>query len=91
MVDPDGLLAGLTKRVLESAPEVAMTEHLGYKTHQSSTSERDRNETRSETVLTKVCAPQIDIPRDGEWTSKPKIVHKQQRAGWTGSTRSPSG
>ena len=30
LVGPGGLLAGLTKRVLESALEAEMTEHVGY-------------------------------------------------------------
>ena len=33
LVGPGGLLAGLTKRVLESVLEAEMTEHVGYGPH----------------------------------------------------------
>ena len=33
LVGPGGLLAGLTKPVLETALEAEMTEHLGYELH----------------------------------------------------------
>ena len=32
-VGPDGVLTGLTKRVLEAGLEAEMTEHLGYDKH----------------------------------------------------------
>ena len=88
LVGPDGLLAGLTKRVLETALEAEMTEHLGYDKHQPSTSENARNGTRSKTVLTEVGAVQIDVPRDREGSFQPKIVRTSGNVGWTGSTRS---
>ncbi|WP_211217997.1 transposase, partial [Humibacter albus] len=56
LVGPDGLLAGLTKRVLETALEAEMTEHLGYDKHQPRTRENARNGSRSKTVLTEVGA-----------------------------------
>jgi len=34
IVGPGGLLAGLTKRLLERAMEVELTDHLGYEPHQ---------------------------------------------------------
>lgn len=79
LVGPDGLLAGLTKRVLETALEAEMTEHLGYDKHQLSTGENARNGVRSKTVLTEVGAVQIDVPRDREGSFQPKIVKKRQR------------
>jgi len=33
LVRPDGLLSGLTKRVLETALEEELTDHLGYEPH----------------------------------------------------------
>jgi type III secretion system FlhB-like substrate exporter len=36
LVGPDGLLSQLTKRVLEAALEVEMTDHLGYGKHDRS-------------------------------------------------------
>jgi transposase-like protein len=79
LVGPDGLLAGLTKRVLETALEAEMTEHLGYDKHQPRTRENARNGSRSKTVLTEVGAVQIDVPRDREGSFQPKIVKKRQR------------
>lgn len=49
-----GLLAQLTKLVLESALEGEMTAHLGYDKHERvEGSDNARNGTRSKTVLTK--------------------------------------
>lgn len=79
LVGPGGLLAGLTKTVLETALEVEMAEHLGYEKHQASDSGNARNGTRSKTVLTEVGAVQIDVPRDREGSFQPKIVRKWQR------------
>ena len=79
LVGPGGLLAGLTKTVLETALEVEMAEHLGYEKHQASDSGNARNGTRSKTVLTEVGAVQIDFPRDREGSFQPKIVRKRQR------------
>jgi putative transposase len=56
LVGPGGLLAGLTKTVLETALEVEMTEHLGYDKHEQAgrNGENSRNGTRSKTVLTPI-------------------------------------
>lgn len=79
MVGPDGLLNGLTKRVLETALEAEMTEHLGHEKHQQAESGNIRNGTRSKTVLTEVGAVEIEVPRDREGSFEPKIVKKRQR------------
>lgn len=79
LVGPDGLLNGLTKRVLETALEAEMSEHLGYEKHAVSTSENARNGTRSKTVLTEVGPVEIDVPRDRAGSFEPKIVKKRQR------------
>ena len=56
LVGPGGLLAGLTKRVLEAGLEVEMDEHLGYAKHavEGRNHGNSRNGTRSKTVLTEV-------------------------------------
>ena len=79
LVGPDGLLNGLMKRVLETALEAEMSEHLGYEKHAVSTSENARNGTRSKTVLSEVGPGEIDVPRDREGSFGPKIVKKRQR------------
>ncbi|GAA5208098.1 hypothetical protein GCM10025774_15810 [Microbacterium kyungheense] len=64
LLGPDGLLNGLTKRVLETALDAEMTEHLGRDKHQPADGGNIRNGTRSKTVLTEVGPVQIDVPRD---------------------------
>ena len=56
LVGPDGLLNELTKRVLETALEEEMSEHLGYDKHDPVGRNRgnSRNGTRSKTVLTEI-------------------------------------
>ena len=76
-----GLLAELTRLVLESALEGEITDHLGYDKHEkgASTDGNARNGTRSKTVLTKAGPVTIDVPRDRVGTFEPKIVAKRQR------------
>jgi len=56
LVGPDGLLNQLTKRVLETALEEEMSEHLGYDKHDPVGRNRgnSRNGVRSKTVLTEI-------------------------------------
>ena len=84
LVGPDGLLSGLTKRVLETALDSELTEHLRYehadrdgKVARAGTNER--NGTRTKTVMTHVGPVKIEVPRDREGSFEPKIVHKRQR------------
>jgi hypothetical protein len=76
-----GLLAQLTKLVLESALDGEITAHLGYEKH-GRAEEPDgnsRNGTRSKTVLTKAGPVQIDVPRAWAGTFEPMVVAKRQR------------
>jgi putative transposase len=81
LVGPGGLLAGLTKTVLETALEAEMSEHLGYEPHDSAghLSGNSRNGTRAKTVITEVGPVMIDVPRDGEASFEPQIVPKRRR------------
>jgi len=81
LVGPGGLLAGLTKQVLETALEEELTEHLGYPPggREAKTGANERNGTRPKTVLTEVGPVQIDVPRDRDASFEPKIVRKRQR------------
>lgn len=79
LLGPDGLLNGLTKRVLETALDAEMTEHLGRDKHQPAEGGNIRNGSRSKTVLTEVGPVQIDVPRDRDGSFDPKIVRKRQR------------
>jgi len=66
LVGPEGLLAEVTKRVLETGLEVEMSEHLGYDKHamEGRDGGNSRNGTRSKTVSTDVGPVQLDVPRD---------------------------
>ncbi|MCP2314103.1 hypothetical protein FHR36_007302 [Kitasatospora paracochleata] len=76
-----GLLQQLTTRVLESALEGEITDHLGYEKHDKAGagSGNSRNGVRSKTVLTEVGPVEIDVPRDREGSFEPQIVKKRQR------------
>jgi putative transposase len=71
LVGPGGLLAGLTKTVLESALEAEMTEHLGYEAHDPAGhhSGNSRNGTRPKTVITEIGPIGLDVPRDRDGSS----------------------
>ena len=82
LVGPGGLLAGLTKTVLEASLEVEMSEHLGYDKHDPAGREKgsnSRNGTRSKELLTDVGPVSIDVPRDRHGSVEPQIVKKRQR------------
>lgn len=77
----NGLLAELTKLVVESALEGEITDHLGYDKHEknASTDGNTRNGTRTKTVTTKSGPVEINVPRDRACTFEPAIVKKRQR------------
>src|SRR5919201_774073 len=81
LVGRGGLLAGLTKTVLETALEVEMEDHLGYAKHAPAGRDKgnSRNGTRSKTVLTEVGEVGIEVPRDRDGLFEPRIVLKRQR------------
>src|SRR5215218_6612064 len=76
-----GLLAQLTKRLVESALDGEITDHLGYDRHDAAGRDRgnSRNGHRSKTVLTEVGPVEIDVPRDRDGSFEPKIVAKRKR------------
>jgi len=76
-----GVLQQLTKRLLESALDGEITDHLGYDKHDPAGrgTGNSRNGTRSKTVLTDVGPVQIDVPRDRDASFEPKIVAKRQK------------
>src|SRR4051812_36275450 len=76
-----GLLQQLTKRVLESALEGEITDHVGYDKHDPAgkNNGNSRNGTRSKTVLTDVGPVEVRVPRDTAGTFEPQIVKKRQR------------
>jgi transposase-like protein len=74
-----GLLAELTRIVVESALEGEFTAHMGYEKHERAGMDNARNGTRSKTVLTKAGPIEIVVPRDRAGTFTPRIVPKRQR------------
>jgi putative transposase len=81
LVGPGGVLAGLTKTVLESALEAELTEHVGYGPYDpvGYGSGNSRNGTRSKTVLTEIGPVVLEVPRDRAGTFEPVIVPKRRR------------
>jgi transposase-like protein len=76
-----GLLQQLTKRVLESALDGEITDHLGYDKGDPAGKNggNSRNGARGKTVLTEVGPVDIAVPRDRDGTFEPQIVKKRQR------------
>ena len=76
-----GLLAQLTKLVLEASLEGEMDSHLGYGKHDpvGRNGGNSRNGRRSKAVLTQVGPVEIDVPRDRAGSFEPRIVRKRQR------------
>jgi transposase-like protein len=81
LVGPGGLLADLTKRVLEAGLEVEMEDHVGYPKHavEGRNHGNSRNGTRSKRVITEVGPIAIDVPRDRDGTFDPQTIRKGQR------------
>ncbi|MFT3855683.1 MAG: IS256 family transposase [Ilumatobacteraceae bacterium] len=81
LVGPGGLLADLTKQVLETGLEVEMDEHLGYAKHaaEGRNGGNSRNGSRSKTVITEIGPVELDVPRDRDGSFDPQTVRKNQR------------
>lgn len=78
---PNGLLAQMTKAVLEQALDVEMADHLGYEPgdpagHGSGNS---RNGHGTKTVHTTAGPVELQVPRDRAGTFEPGIVPKRKR------------
>ncbi|WP_434600256.1 IS256 family transposase [Streptomyces sp. A5-4] len=76
-----GLLAELTRKILESALEGELTDHLGHEPGERAAGGREnyRNGHRSKTVATEVGPVEITVPRDRAATFEPQLVKKRQR------------
>jgi putative transposase len=81
LVGPGGVLAGLTKRLLERAMEVELTDHLGYEHGESPPggAGNTRNGSTPKTLSTEHGPVEIQTPRDRDGSFEPKIVRKRQR------------
>src|SRR5437588_4953421 len=76
-----GLFNQLTKRLVERAMEVELTDHLGYEPHQEPPggAGNTRNGSTPKTLATEHGPVDIRTPRDREGTFEPKLVRKRQR------------
>jgi hypothetical protein len=74
-----GLLQQLTKRLLESALEGEITDHLGYDKQDAAGKNggNSRNGKRSKTVLIDMGPVEITVPRDRGGSFEPKIAKKR--------------
>jgi putative transposase len=81
IVGPGGLLAQLTKRLVERAMEAELTDHLGYEPHQEPPggAGNTRNGSTPKTLVTDNGPVRIETPRDRDGSFEPKIVRKRQR------------
>ena len=81
IVGPGGLLADLTRRLVERAMSAELTEHLGYERHQEPPggTGNARNGTTPKTLVTEHGPVRIDAPRDRNASFEPQIVRKGQR------------
>jgi len=76
-----GLLSQLTKRLVERALEVELTDHLGYEPHLEPPggTGNTRNGSTAKTLITEQGEVTIETPRDRKGTFEPQIVRKRQR------------
>ena len=76
-----GLLGQLTKRLVERAMEVELTDHLGYETHAEPPggSGNTGNGSTPKRLITESGEVAVNTPRDRDGSFEPKIVKKRQR------------
>jgi len=80
---PGGLLAQLTKRLVERAMEVELTDHLGFEPHQEPPggTGNTRNGTTPKTLITEHGKVAIDAARDRDAPSTIEILYPGPRSG----------
>jgi putative transposase len=81
IVGPGGVLAQLTKWLVERALAVELTEHLGYEPHHEPPggAGNTRNGSTGKTLATEQGPVEVRTPRDRKGTFEPQIVRKGQR------------
>jgi putative transposase len=81
IVGPGGVLAQLTKRLVERAMSAELTEHLGYEPHQEPPggAGNTRNGSTAKTLATEHGPVEVRTPRDRNGSFEPQIVRKGQR------------
>src|SRR5207302_2412743 len=79
---PGGVFGQLTKRLVERALEVELTDHLGYEPHQEppgGAGDTRNGKGKPKTLITEHGPVQIRAPRDREGSFAPQLVRKRQR------------
>jgi putative transposase len=81
IVGPGGVLAQLTKRLVERAMSAELTEHLGYEPHQEPPggTGNTRNGSTPKTLATEHGPVRIETPRDRKGSFEPQIIRNGQR------------
>jgi putative transposase len=81
IVGPGGLLADLTRRLVERAMDAELTEHLGYEHSQPPPggAGNTRNGSTPKTLVTEHGSVRIEAPRDRKGSFAPQIVPKGKR------------
>src|SRR6476660_1964186 len=81
IVGPGGVLAQLTKRLVERAMDVELSDHLGYEPHAEPPggTGNTRNGSTAKTLATEHGPVRIETPRDRKGSFDPQIVRKGQR------------
>jgi putative transposase len=81
IVGPGGLLSQLTRRLVERAMEVELTDHLGFDRHQEPPggTGNTRNGSTRKRLATEHGPVEIQAPRDRDGSFEPQIVRKRQR------------
>src|SRR5436190_9067857 len=74
----DGLLAKLTKAVVERALGAELTHHLGYPVGATPVGTNCRNGTSAKTVLGEDGPVEIAVPRDRQSSFEPRLIAKGQ-------------
>src|ERR1017187_10394847 len=74
-----GLVAKLTKRVVERALAGELTHHLGYPKGQEPPGENCRNGSSAKTVLSEAGPMEIAVPRDRAGSFEARLIAKGQR------------
>jgi putative transposase len=86
IIGEGGLLAMLTKRLLERAMTAELTDHVGYEPHapEGRNTGNSRNGRSKKTLKGDFGTLPIDVPRDRAGTFEPRIVakHQTRRAGF---------
>ncbi len=81
IVGPGGVLAQLTKRLVERAMEAELTDHFGYEPHREPSGGvgNTRNGGTPKTLITDHGPVPISTPRDRDGSFEPQLVRKGQR------------